>query len=95
MRTLSEHIDDLDRMVDAGNTPKHEVRSQIAFIGKQVAALEADYACLAEAHAKLQEAHSILEAQQAAQRDANWDTLKKEADEQQRIIQSNMLKHKF
>ena len=57
MRTLQEHIDDLDRMVDS-STAVAKVRSQIAFIGREVAALEADYARLAEAHTKLQEAHS-------------------------------------
>ena len=97
MRTIQEHIDDLDRMVDNGNAPKHEVRSQIAFIGKQVAALEADYACLAEEHKKLQKAHSILNAQhtelKTVQRDANLYALRKEADEQQKIIQSGMLNH--
>ena len=55
MRTLQEHVDDLDRMVDGGNVPKHEIRSQIAFIGREVAALQADYARLAEAHEELQE----------------------------------------
>jgi chromosome segregation ATPase len=97
MRTLQEHIDDLDRMIDSSSAPKHEVRSQIAFIGKQVAAIEADYACLADAHTKLQEAHSILEIQHTglkkAQHDVNFDALKKEADEQQKIIQSEMLNH--
>lgn len=50
MKTITQHLDDLDRMIDAGNTPKHELRSQVAFIGREVAALEADYARLAEAH---------------------------------------------
>jgi chromosome segregation ATPase len=61
MRTISEHLDDLDRMVDGG-AAKSEIRSQIAFIGREVAALEAEYAQLAEAHAKLQEAHLQLQA---------------------------------
>lgn len=30
-------------MIDSGSAPKHEIRSQVAFIGKLVAALEADY----------------------------------------------------
>jgi predicted nuclease with TOPRIM domain len=93
MRTLQEYIGDLEEMVNNGTAPKHEVRSQIAFISREVAALEAEYCSLNTAYTKLQEAHSILEAKQAAQRDANWDALKKEADEQQKIIQSNMLNH--
>ena len=64
MNGLTNHIDDLDRMVDAGNTPKHELRSQIAFIGREVAALQADYARLAEAHATLQDEHSKFKAAQ-------------------------------
>jgi hypothetical protein len=40
--TLTEHIDRLDKMVtDRSATP--EIRSQIALIGRQVAALQADY----------------------------------------------------
>lgn len=42
MRTLQEHIDDLDRMVDTG-TAVHKIRSQIAFIAREVAVLQADY----------------------------------------------------
>jgi hypothetical protein len=60
MATLQEHIDDLDRMIDGGNTTKDAVRSQIAFIGREVAALEADYARLNEAHTNLKEAHTNL-----------------------------------
>jgi hypothetical protein len=56
MRTLQEHIDDLDRMVDSG-TAIPKIRNQIAFIGREVAALQADYASLAEAHTKLQDEH--------------------------------------
>ena len=51
MKTITEHLDDLDRMVDAGNTPKHELRSQIAFIGREVAALEANHHAAIEAAA--------------------------------------------
>src|SRR5476649_1984793 len=56
MRTLQEHLDDLDRMVDSGSAPKHEIRSQIAFIGREVAALEANYLRLTDDHAKSNEA---------------------------------------
>lgn len=62
MRTLDEHLDDLDRLVD-GNGSKAEVRSQIALIGREVAALEADYARLAEAHTKLQAAKAEVDKQ--------------------------------
>jgi len=55
MRTLQEHIDDLDRMVDSG-TSVAKIRSQIAFIGREVAALQADYAGLAQAHAEFKQA---------------------------------------
>lgn len=48
MKTLQEHLDDLDRMVDTG-AGKPDTRSQIAFIAREVAALEADYAHLAHA----------------------------------------------
>jgi predicted unusual protein kinase regulating ubiquinone biosynthesis (AarF/ABC1/UbiB family) len=54
MKTIREHLDDLDRMVDCGLAPKHEIRSQIAFIASLVAALEADYVHLNEAYVKLQ-----------------------------------------
>jgi hypothetical protein len=88
MRTLDEHIDDLDRLVD-GDAPKSNVRSQIAFIAREVAALEANYARLAEAHTKLQEAHSELEAQQTAikegNRKAGRDILQKKAEDYRRM----------
>ncbi|MGA2175261.1 MAG: hypothetical protein ABSH38_09795 [Verrucomicrobiota bacterium] len=94
MRTLQEHIDDLDRMVDGG-AEKPKVRSQIAFIGREVAALEADYARLAEAHSKLQATHSELEAQHTALKDgkrkAGWDALQKQADDYERIVRSKDL----
>jgi hypothetical protein len=56
MRTLQEHLDDLDRMVDSGSAPKHEIRSQIAFIGREVTALEADYARFIDAHTQSERA---------------------------------------
>jgi hypothetical protein len=55
MPTLQESIDALDRMID-GQASKPELRSQIAFIGREVAALEADYSHLSQDHATLQEA---------------------------------------
>jgi hypothetical protein len=59
IRTLQEHIDDLDRMVDSG-TGVPKVRSQIAFIAREVACLEAAYAQLADAHTKLERRHETL-----------------------------------
>lgn len=95
MRTLQEHIDDLDRMVDNG-AEKSNIRSQIAFIAREVTALESDYVRLAEVHTKLQEAHQILDAKHSAfekkQRDAGWNAIKKKADEHQRILRSHELK---
>ncbi len=65
MKTLQDHLDDLDRMVDTGHATKDAVRSQIAFIGREIAALQADYARLAQTLAKLQEAHTKLQEAQA------------------------------
>jgi hypothetical protein len=92
MPTLQEDINDLDRMVDGGS-PKDAIRSQVRLIAREVATLEADYASLAEAHAKLQEAHAKLKDSQMQRDDAAWDAIQKEAKEQQRIIQSHLLKH--
>lgn len=95
MRTLQEHIDALDRMVDIG-TSVPQMRSQISFIGREVAALEADYARLAEVHTKLQELHQALDAKLAAQdkatHDAGWDAIRKQSDSYHRMIQSKQLK---
>jgi hypothetical protein len=43
MKSITHHIDDLDRMID-GNAPKHEIRSQVAFIGREVELLETSIA---------------------------------------------------
>ena len=92
MKTLQEDIDDIDRMVDTG-AQKDAIRSQIRLVAREVAALEADYSSLAESHTKLQELHSKLKDSQAKRDDAGWDAIQKEAEEQQRIIQSHLLKH--
>lgn len=65
MTTLQQHIDALDRMVENG-TSVAQLRSQIAFIGREVAALEADNARLVENKAQLQEAHTKLQQAQLA-----------------------------
>jgi len=64
MYTIDIHLDDLDRMVDSGCAPKHEVRGQIALIRREVAALEADYLGLLQAHSDLQKAHTELQGAQ-------------------------------
>lgn len=64
MKTIAEHLDDLDRMIDAGNTPVANLRSQIAFIQREVTALEENYAALAGAHAQLQQTHTQLQNSQ-------------------------------
>lgn len=58
--TLQEHIDALDGMVENG-ADKPKIRSQIAFVGREVAALEADYARAIDDNAKLREAQTQLE----------------------------------
>ena len=62
---LTEHIDLLDKMV-AHHAATCEIRSQIAFIGREVAALEADNARLVEDKAELQDAHTKLQQAQLA-----------------------------
>ncbi len=57
MSRLQQDIDDLDRMVDT-DAAKDAIRSQIRFIAREVAALEADYASLGEQHAQLQAAEA-------------------------------------
>jgi hypothetical protein len=54
--TLTEQIDALDKMV-ADHATTAEIRSQIAFIGREVAALEADYTNFAAQHAQLAAEH--------------------------------------
>jgi hypothetical protein len=59
MQTLQQHLDDLDRLV-TNHATQPEIRSQLAFISREVAALETNYVNLLEAHASLQEEHSKL-----------------------------------
>ena len=90
MKTLQEHLDDLDRMVDSGLPPKHEIRSQISFIGREVAALEDRYARLADAHTKLQDAHKQFNKEQAEQFDA---FLKREVDKEAKLRKKHSLNY--
>ena len=55
MRTLQEHLDDLDRMVDTG-ADKPKIRHQIDLIGRIVATNEAEHSRLAQDHADFKEA---------------------------------------
>jgi len=57
MKTLEEHFDDLDRMIDTG-AAKPAIRDQIAFIWKQVSTLQMEHAALEQAY---QELHTGLE----------------------------------
>ncbi|MCW5552786.1 MAG: hypothetical protein KIS67_11585 [Verrucomicrobiae bacterium] len=66
MRTLAEHIDDLDRMVDNGSAPKHEIRSQIAFIGREVTALQEEHDRLKAAYSQAQLEHSKAQPESSA-----------------------------
>jgi lysyl-tRNA synthetase class II len=92
MRTLQEHFDDLDRMVDSG-TNVAKTRNQISFIWGEVAALQASYAALAEAHTKLQEEHSKLKDTEAKRNNAAWDSIQKEAEERRKLMRSKQLKY--
>lgn len=76
MKTLKEHFDDLDRMIDT-DAGKPKIRDQLEFIWLQVSKLEASYTSLQESHAnleeehmKLQKAHSGLDTQLSAQANA-------------------------
>jgi hypothetical protein len=93
MKTITEHLDDLDRMVDSGSAPKHEIRSQIAFIGKLVVAQEQEYVSAVESAAKLQEEYAKLKQAQLQRNDRAWDELKKESDEYHKMIRSHQLNH--
>jgi hypothetical protein len=96
MITLQEHIDALDRMVTQG-TSVPELRSQIAFIGREVAALEADYARLAEAHTKLQEAKAEVDRQLSDKKQADQkamdDFLTQKVEQQRKLRQRHTLNY--
>ena len=64
MPTLQELVETLDRMID-GPTSKPELRSQIAFIGREIAVLEAKYAELHEAHTQLKQAQTARDQEMA------------------------------
>jgi Zn-dependent oligopeptidase len=92
MPTLQESIETLDRFVqDGADMPK--TRSQIAFIGREIAALEADYARAIEDNTKLREENTKIKEAYSKQNNEAWDAMKKESEEADRIIQSGLLKH--
>jgi septal ring factor EnvC (AmiA/AmiB activator) len=64
MKTLDEHLDDLDRMVDTGAKPP-ETRNQIAFIHREVLELEEREASFKQAAAQLEQELATLESEYA------------------------------
>jgi uncharacterized protein (DUF3084 family) len=98
MPTLQESIDQLDRMIDTGaDIPK--TRSQLAFIGREVSALEADYSSLAQSHSQLQQTHTELVSKinEMKERDkkelSDWMTQR--AKEHSEVLRSKRLNHNF
>jgi hypothetical protein len=89
MITLQEHIDALDRMVTNG-TSVPELRSQIAFIGREVAALETRYMSAVDDNAQLRELQAKFQQEQAEAFDA---FLKGEQEKQLRIRKSQSLNY--
>ena len=63
--TLIEHIDELDKMIVSGASVD-KIRSQIAFVQREVTQLEQSHAHLQDAHVKFQEAHQQSASQPAA-----------------------------
>lgn len=92
MKTLDEHLDALDAMV-ANHATTPEIRSQIAFIQREVAALEADYVRLSDAHAKIQSEHSKLKEAESARNRKAFDSLNKKAEDYQKLLRSKELKY--
>jgi hypothetical protein len=66
MPSIQQSLDALDSMVtNHASTP--EIRSQIAHIAREVAALEAEYASAVEVHAKFQQAQLVRDQNLAAE----------------------------
>lgn len=91
MKTIEDHFDDLDRLVEGGAAVA-TVRGQIFFTAREVAAeLEAraersaerdeDYARLAEAHAKLREQYDALLATQECAKRAGFEKLRQQSNQ--------------
>ena len=80
MTTLMQHIDQLDNMVtNHASTP--ELRSQIAFIGREVSALQADFERLAEEHSALQNEHAKHNDAQSSKDLKIWKEMAMKANE--------------
>ena len=67
--TLAEHIDALDQMIVNGSG-QPAIRSQIAFIGREIEAVESRYAMLQQEHFDLAAKHSSLADEHAKLKDA-------------------------
>jgi len=66
MPSIQQSLDALDSMVtNHASTP--EIRSQIAHIAREVAALEAEYASAVDIHAKFQQAQLVRDQKTAAE----------------------------
>ena len=65
MPTLKENLDALDRMV-TNHASTAEIRSQIAFIERELTAFEAEYMSTARSYVRLQDEHKKLQHAQLA-----------------------------
>ena len=86
MIPLQEHLDDLQRMVDNGIAPKHEVMGLIAFIAREVAALQEAYARAIDGNAKLKDELAKLQDAQARAVARQNEALHQEALRAQQIM---------
>ena len=66
MPTIIESLEELDRMV-TNHAATHEIRSQIAFVQREVIVLQADALRANEAMAALNDANARLKSEQADQ----------------------------
>jgi len=104
MKTLSEDIDDLDRMVDGGIYTKDAIRSQIRLIGREAGVLQAERDNLADAevHAqtrdaqnqvRIQELEANIAAMEKKASDDGWQAIRAQGDRVRKMNQSKMLNH--
>jgi hypothetical protein len=90
MRTLLDDVDDLDRMVDSGEATE-KILSQIRFIAREVAELEADYSALAQSLAKARVENAGLRKAEGKRKDHGWDELLREEEEYQAMLRGKEL----
>jgi len=57
MSRISQDIDELQRMID-DDAAKDDIKSQLRFVAREVATLEAQYATLEQEHAEFQSLHT-------------------------------------